>query len=440
MNSRRTASSGCPAADHVLSRRLFLGTGAAGSAIGFGSLFSPARAAEAARNQKHVILVWLGGAPSQFETWDPKLGRPTSGPHLTIPTSIPGVHFDEFMPGLARLANRMVTIRSMTHETAAHDPARQWMQLFQKPGKPAVRYPHFLSVLAHQRPSADPLIPSLVRVGEPSRGLDAVPLDASFLGPRCDGVLCEGNGRGPVDLPSALRSRDLERIKRREAFRQTISDRFASGRRPESIRMHDHAYQSLVNVVENRSLYDLSKESPEDHERYGLGPFGRDCLLARRLVENGVPFVRVQSPQNTWDLHDDAFEQQRYLTTEMDRGVSSLVDDLVDRGLWDHTLLIVMGEFGRTPRISRGDNPGRDHWSKSFSLAMGGCGLKSGVVLGATDENGAEVADRPVTPWDLFATIYTAIGIDPRTELRFENRPLPLVEDGLGEPVAEVLS
>jgi len=175
-------------------------------------------------------------------------------------------------------------------------------------------------------------------------------------------------------------------------------------------------------------------------DRYGDSRFGRDCLLAARLVEKGVPFVRVQDQNGlAWDKHRRAFESQRHITAEFDRAAGALIDDLVARGLWERTLVVMMGEFGRTPEILGQGPPGRNHWAKSWSLALGGCGVKEGVVVGATNANGTEIADRPVSLHDLFCTFYRVLGLDPHKELMFEGRPVPLVENKLGKPIAEIL-
>ena len=428
----------CRRADHLLSRRLFLQGAAGGLALGgFGRLFAADNAAKAVRQEKHVILVFMSGGPSQFETWDPKTGRPTGGPHLNIQTTVPGVRFDEYMPNLARLANRMAVIRSMTSDLGDHMEGHYLAQTGHKPTNVVATAPHWLSACARQKPAAGEL-PSYVVLGAEQGGNLAVP-GPGFLGAAYQGLSCPGKGQGPEDLPAAG-PKDLADFRRRDALRRSIGKRFADGRNTPAVESHDSAFGAVERLLSNRDLFDLSKEPPQRAEKYGRSALGKDCLLAARLVEKGVPFVRVQHQNGlAWDKHRRAFDSQRHITGEFDTAVGALIDDLIDRGLWDKTLVVLMGEFGRTPEILGQGPPGRNHWTKSWSLSLGGCGVKPGVVVGSTNEDGTAVKDRPVTIPDLFSTFYTLLGIDYRTELEFEGRPVPLTENGKGTPVKEVL-
>lgn len=428
----------CAGHEHAFSRRLFLqGLVAGGCAFGgFGRLFAADNAAQAARRQKHVILVFMSGGPSQFETWDPKPGQWSGGPHLTIPTSLPGIHFDEFLPNLARLARKMVTIRSMTSPFGEHAEGAHYTQTATRPSPVVAPPPHWLSVCAQQQPALRPELPSFIMLGQ-ENGEFAAPL-AGFLGAAHQALLCPGGGMPPQDLPAAT-PEAIAALAGREQLRTLVSQRFAAGRDADLVAAHDTAYQRMSDLLKARKLFDLSQESAKDHERYGPSRLGRDCLLARRLVEQGVPFVRVQHQNGlAWDKHRRAFESQRHISAEFDTAVGALIDDLIARGLWAHTLVVLMGEFGRTPEILGQGPPGRNHWTKSWSLAFGGCGLKEGVVIGSTNKDGTAIQDRPVTIPDLFCTFYKALGIDPHKELRFQGRPIPLVEDKLGQPLAEV--
>jgi arylsulfatase A-like enzyme len=196
----------------------------------------------------------------------------------------------------------------------------------------------------------------------------------------------------------------------------------------------------MGSLVAASDIFDISGEPAKDVERYGNCRFGRDCLLARRLVEKGVSFVRVQHQNGlAWDKHRRAFESQRHITAEFDTAAGALIEDLIARGLWKRTLVVMMGEFGRTPEILGQGPPGRNHWAKSWSLSLGGCGINEGIVVGATNKNGTEVVERPITIHDLFCTFYKVLGIHPHKELEYEGRPLPLVEDKLGKPIAELV-
>ena len=425
--------------EHLVSRRVLLrGAIAGGMAFGgFGNLFAAENAERAAQRQKHVILLWMSGGPSQFETWDPKPGMPTGGPHLSIPTSVPGLHVDEFLPKLARLSNRVATIRSMSTNDNDHSTGSFLAQTGHPPSRVIAPPPHWLSMAAHQLPSAKPHLPDFVNINKEGDALTSP--GPGFLGAKHQWLYCPGNGQPPENLPAAG-SVPLDAFRRREALRTRMSQRFRSGRDASKIDAHDTAYSQMGELLAATDIFDLANVSPSDRDRYGQSRFGRDCLLARQLVEQGVPFVRVQHQNGlAWDKHRQAFESQRHITAEFDTAAGALIDDLIDRGLWERTLVVMMGEFGRTPEILGQGPPGRNHWSKSWSLSFGGCGVKEGVVVGATNKLGTEIADRPVTIHDLFCTFFTILGLDPHKELTFEGRPVPLVENKLGKPIAEVL-
>lgn len=429
----------CVFDDHLLTRRALLQGALAGGALfgGFGRLFAEEHAAAALKADKRVILVFMSGGPSQFETWDPKPGAPTGGPHISTPTTIPGVHFDEYLPQLARLANRMVTVRSMTSINGDHDQGGFIAQTGYNPSSIVAPAPHWLSVCAHERPSPDIKLPSYVMLGADNFGKLHLP-GPGFLGSRYQGLACPGDGAGPKDLPakSATEAADYDR---RESLRMSVGKSFSVGRDASLIEAHESSFRQVGNLLQSRNLFDLSQEKSADLDRYGASALGRDCLLARRLVERGVPFVRVQHQSGlAWDKHRRAFQSQRWISSEFDTAVGALIDDLIERGLWRHTLVVLMGEFGRTPEIAGQGQPGRNHWTKCWSLSFGGCGLKEGLVIGKTNENGTELTDRPVTIHDLFCTFYRTLGIDPHKELSFEDRPIPLVEDKLGKPLTEV--
>lgn len=428
----------CNTGEHVLSRRLFLEGLAGGLALGgFSQLFSAANAQEAARRQKHVILVYMSGGPSQFETWDPKPGQRTAGPHMTIPTALPGVRFDEFMPNLARLANRMAVIRSMSTPSNDHVVAGLHTQSAYLPSPAIAAPPHWLSVCARLLPSDNSNgLPAYVMLGEDARAFPTP--GPGYLGAEYQGLMCPGNGRPPSDLPRAGEA-EIAAQDRRESLRSQLSQPFHQGRPAELVGSHDVAFARMSTLMRRQVSFDISHEPQRLRDRYGASTLGKDLLLARRLIEHGVSFVRVQHQGGgAWDKHRNAFRTQRHITTEFDHCVGALVDDLIDKGLWDHTLLVCMGEFGRTPMINGQGGGGRDHWSRSWSLSLGGCGIRGGVVVGATNADGTEVRDRPVTVADLFCTFYRALGINPRRQLQYRDRPIPIVENREGTPISDL--
>ncbi len=409
-----------------------------GLALGaFDQLFSAGNAQEATRRQKHVILVYMSGGPSQFETWDPKPGQRTAGPHMTIPTAIPGVRFDEFMPNLARLANRMAVIRSMSTPSNDHVVAGLHTQSAYLPSPAIATPPHWLSICSRLLPSENTngLAP-YVMLGDDGRVFPTP--GPGFLGADRQALLCPGGGQPPSDLPRAT-SAEIAAQDRRENLRALLSQGFAQGRPTDLVETHEVSFQRMSTLMRRQESFDISREPSRLRERYGQSALGKDLLLARRLIEHGVSFVRVQHQRGgAWDKHRNAFRTQRHITSEFDHCVAALVEDLIDKGLWDHTLLVCMGEFGRTPMINGQGGGGRDHWSKSWSLSLGGSGIKGGVVVGATNSDGTEVRDRPINVADLFCTFYRALGINHRRQLHFRDRPIPIVENRLGEPIQEL--
>jgi hypothetical protein len=349
---------------------------------------------------------------------------------------VPGLHIDEYMPNLARLADRMAVIRSMTSQFGEHAEGGVYAQTATRPSPVVAKAPHWLSICAHQLPPAQTELPSYVMLGQ-EQGEFAAP-GSGFLGAAYQPLLCPGNGQPPQDMPAA--TEDVAALAAREELRRGISQRFATQRDADTVAAHEIGYQRMGALLTGRKLFDVTQEAAKDRERYGPTRLGRDCLLARRLVEHGVPFVRVQHQNGlAWDKHRRAFESQRHITAEFDTAVGALVDDLIARGLWDSTLVVLMGEFGRTPEIMGQGPPGRNHWTKSWSMSLGGCGIRGGAVIGSTNTEGTAIQDRPVTIPDLFCTFYKALGINSRKELKFQNRPIPLIEDKLGTPIKELL-
>lgn len=434
------SSGACLVTDHVLSRRMFLhGMVAGGVAFGgFGQLFSAAHAQVAVRQQKHVILVYLSGGPSQFETWDPKPGAASAGPHLTIPTAIAGVHFDEFMPNLARLANRMAVIRSMTSPSNDHVAAGLHTQSAYLPSPAIASPPHWLSVCSKLLPSVNENgLPPYLMLGDDGSTFPTP--GPGYLGAEFGALQCAGSGLPPQDVPRSPEA-EIPALARRENLRARLSEPFQQGRPEHLVGAHETAFRRMNSLLRSHDAFNLAREPQRCHDRYGASPLGKDLLLSRRLIEHGVSFIRVQHQRGGgWDKHRNAFRgSQRHITAEFDHAASALIEDLIERGLFEHTLVVCMGEFGRTPQINGQGGGGRDHWSRSWSMSLGGCGLRGGVVVGSTNENGTEVRDRPVTVADLFCTFYRALGINPRRQLYFQDRPIPLVENQQGQPIGEL--
>jgi hypothetical protein len=384
----------------------------AASIASFQGLFGVPALAETVRRQgKRCILLWLCGAPSQFETWDPKPGRPSGGPFGSTPTSLPGVHISELMPKTATIIDKLSVIRSMSTEPSEHFQAIDMMTRGDGPRPPFTR-PILGSVLAQQLGQLDSPVPQFVLLdpcpeGNEFRAFKAANW-AGWLGAQYGPVRVGGQYKlENVELPPELTTDDHAD---REALRSFLSKKFANDRQGPAVQSYNATFQRVRGLMQAAPLFDLDRLPESDRQRYGPGTFAQHSLLARHLVENGSTFVMVANGM-PWDCHVLNHETHQMLVPEMDNIVFQLVNDLEDRGMLDDTLVLIMGEFGRTPWLN--DARGRDHYPKAWSLAMAGCGIKQGVVLGGTDENGVDVVDRPIDQRQLFATIFTALGIDP---------------------------
>lgn len=432
----------CNPPEHLLHRRLFLqGLAGAGamSAMSWNGLFShPVFAQQAKRAQKHCILLWLCGAPSQFETWDPKPGRPTGGPFASIPTKLPGVHVSELMPKCASILDRFSVVRSMKTEATEHLQGIELLNRGSGPRPPFTR-PTLGSVLAQQLGQLDSPIPDFVFLDPCPEGNEFKRFKAGnwagWLGAQYGPVRVGGE----YEIPNATRLPDITSNdhEEREAFRKFLTRKYQNDRKSAAAASQNAAFERVKGLMSCAPLFDLERLPAKDKERYGPGAFGVHSLLARHLVENGAPFVMVANGM-PWDCHVMNHEIHQMLVPELDRIIFHLVTDLEERGLLDDTLVVMMGEFGRTPWLNA--SRGRDHYPNAWSLAMAGCGIKKGVVVGATDKDGIEVTDKPFNEKNLFATIFTALGIDPYKQYDLPNLPTFYRVEEKAEPIHEILA
>ncbi len=431
----------CGSIDHRLHRRLFLQGSLAGAAsvASFQSLFSvPAFADSAKARGKRCILLWLCGAPSQFETWDPKPGRPSGGPFGSIPTSLPGVHLSELMPKTASIMDQLTLVRSMSTEPKEHLQAIDALTRGEAPRPPFTR-PIFGSVLAKQFGQLDSPVPQFVFLDPCPEGNEFKAFKASnwagWLGAEYGPVRFGGKYRiDNVDLPVGMNPTDHSE---REALRAFLSRKFVNDHQNPAVQSYNSVFERVKGLMSSAPLFDLSKLPESDRAKYGPGIFGMHTLLARHLIENGSTFVMVANGM-PWDCHAFNHETHQMLVPEMDRIVFHLINDLKARGMLDDTLVLVMGEFGRTPWLN--EARGRDHYPNAWSMAMAGCGLKPGVVYGSTDEDGIAVNDNPVDQRRLFATIYTALGLDPHESYDLPGFPTFYRVEKDAEPIAELLA
>ena len=427
----------CP--DHDISRRAFLSHSLA---VGSGALLGTTGAAHALdepslnaalrRSGKNVILLWLAGGASQLETWDPKPGVLTGGPFAAIPTSLPGVEISELMPKMAERVHRMAVVRSLSTGDAGHGTAARAMLRGRK-NEAALTYPCMGSILSRELERANSKVPGYVSFYSQTEGRRNTEVTPSFLGAQYAAMELN-EGMKPHDISRLEEISDFDHRERAD-LRQLLSDRFAKGRDLGAVRSHAHAYSRVHGLMSSEELFDLEKEPASIRERYGPSLFGQQALMARRLAEAGVPFVRVG--RAWWDSHGQNFETHSEMVPELDHVLSTLMDDLDQRGMLESTLVIAMGEFGRTPKINA--SLGRDHFANAWSAAMFGCGIREGVVFGETDELCEKVAKDPVGAGEIFATMLTALGIDPDKEYMVGTRPVPLVNPGI-RPIGKILA
>jgi Protein of unknown function (DUF1501) len=420
----------CNSPDHVLSRRQFLGaTAAAGVGAGFSSFTRPAVAAELAKKQRQVLVIWLSGGASQLETWDPKPKTETGGPFRSIETSVPGVRISELLPRTAMQMHRLALLRSINTKENDHGKGTYLMHTG-RPQSPATVYPHLGSVMARWLTEAGNPMPGYIRITR--RGGNGSS-EAAFLGPKYN-PLYIGNGHAPANMSpdpalSALGASG------REAMRMHANDRFARRRRTAETEAYTTTYDQARKLMSRREVFDVSKEPAKELDRYGTHDFGRHCLLARRLLEAGATFVQVN--HSNYDTHNENFDFHLEQVGEFDISFATMIDDMAARGLLQHTLVVVMSEFGRTPQINY--LYGRDHWATAWSICLAGAGIKPGNVVGKTNANGTEIVDKQVGGGDLFHTYLRAVGLDPTESFEAEGRVIQLA-DPSATAISELLA
>ncbi len=418
----------CNPAEHALSRRGFL-AGAAGFA-GLTAFAAPSAGGALAADGKRVLVVYLSGGVSQLETWDPKPGTDTGGPFQTIPTAVPGTHVCELLPHTARHMGRIALVRGLNTAEDDHGKGSVIMHTGRRT-EPGITYPHLGSVCAKLLGAEASPLPGYIHVTP--RGSGGVGNDAAFLGPRFASVsLDDGKAPANIDRPAGL---DIGDDAARQAVRLAASERFLKKRRTAQTEAYTHSYDQAAQLMRKRGVFDTANEPAKVRDRYGRHDFGRHCLMARRLLEGGATFVKVT--HTNYDTHHENFDFHIEQLGEFDGPFATLLDDLHVRGMLDSTLVIVMSEFGRTPRINR--NYGRDHWSRAWSVALAGCGIKGGAVSGKTNANGTAVTDGMVNGGHLFHTYLKALGFDGKKNWYIDQRPIPMAEPKAG-PIKEVLA
>ena len=387
-----------------------------------------ANAAELKKNQKSAILLWMGGGPSTIDIWDLKPGAPTGGEFKPISTNATGVQICEHMPQMAKNMDKIALVRSMSTREADHNRGRYYMHTGFVPN-PSIEHPSYGSVVAHELlPSRGEKldIPPFVAVGGNSVG-------PGFLGMSYAPFVVNANGQ-IKDLQMGI---ERQRLMDRMALLNKLETNFIKEVRPtktlaeqgSAAQDHEKVLEKTLSLMTSKQMdaFKVRQEDQKVQDRYGNSNFGRGCLMARRLVTQGVPFVEVDF--GGWDNHGGIFPTLTTKLATLDQAMSALVEDLSERGMLENTVVIWMGEFGRTPRINPG--AGRDHWARSWAVAVGGGKINGGQAVGATNDDGTQVTTDPYTSQDLMASVCHALDISLDTTFTSRSgRPMKIANGG----------
>ncbi|HUR55427.1 MAG TPA: DUF1501 domain-containing protein [Gemmataceae bacterium] len=432
----------------TLDRRYFLRAGAASFAVSASGWLGKLAhaAADDPKRKRACILLWMSGGPATIDLWDLKPGHVNGGPSKELQTKAPGLKISENLPKLAEHGDRMAILRGMTTKEGDHGRATYLLRTGTLP-QGAIDFPTLGALVAKELHSESADLPPFVAVA-PQRGVSQSAFTPGFLGPQFAPLIVadgqQGRDAGQVDQQLKVQNLDRfngvkpERADERLNLMRDLESGFLADRPGPIAESHRAAYASAVRMMkpETAKAFDLSQEKAALRDKYGRNLFGQGCLLARRLVERGVPFVEVTL--DGWDTHNNNFEQVKTLCGVLDPAWAALMDDLKDRGLLDTTTIICAGEFGRTPKINQ--QKGRDHWSDAWSAVLAGGGIKGGQTIGKTTKDGMKVEERPTSVPDLLATLCGALGIDhEKPNMSNVNRPIPIV-DRTGKPIREVLA
>ncbi len=443
-----------------MTRRTALKSGALSafglSTAGLARLHAEANSSD---NGKSVILLWLDGGPSQLETYDPKPDSPSEyrGPWGDMATNVPGIRISEMLPQHAKHADKMCFLRSVHHDTGDHFAAAHWMLTGRFGSTSANKeqmYPSVGSCVAKLKGAVTPGIPAYVGLpAAESVYLYPGYMGSAYLGPSYDPFQVNmkqkylaGRSTAAIKAPTFLSNiasdggRTSSRMDLLSSLDQLNRNLDQSGLMDSMDRFNQEAVDMVIGG-KAKEAFDIEKEDPKTRDRYGRGPWGHYTLMARRMVEAGVRFVTVDMPH--WDNHSKIKTALEDRLPYLDQAVGGLMQDLADRHLLDDVLVVIMGEFGRTPKLNSGQPgipiPGRDHWGNSMSVVLAGGGLKMGQVVGATNSKAEHPIERPLRPCDVLATIYHVLGIDYR-KVTFNDhtgRPVHLLDGGT--PIAEII-
>ncbi|MGF1579705.1 MAG: DUF1501 domain-containing protein [Gemmataceae bacterium] len=419
-----------------LTRRDFAKLSAAGvlgaGMSGWLDILATRAAEQRQQNHKACILLWMDGGPSHKDTFDLKPGTEHAGEFSEINTNVAGIKISEHLPKIAQVMNRGALIRGMSTGEGAHGRAKHFMHTGYREGVGGLAYPSIGSIASDEIGDDTNPLPNYVCIGNTPNGSGS-----GFLGAAHQPLVVRDPARGVENLAAYVERTQMDN---RLGLLQELESGFNRTYQSNIGAAHRTTYQRAVSLMRDRGrrAFDVTLESEQTRRRYGTSRFGQSCLMARRLVEAGVSFVEVTL--GGWDTHQRNWDRVRQNSAQIDPAINALVNDLRTNGKLDDTLIVWMGEFGRTPRINtRGNQPGRDHYPRAWTSAMWGGGIRGGQVIGATDAEGARVTERPVSAIDFLATVCSIIGID---YTKFNNtrigRPIRLVDRG-ANPIRELV-
>ena len=416
------------------------------------------RVANDPKRRRHCIVLWMGGGPSQLDTFDPKPNHENGGEFGEIATNVPGIRISEHLPQLAKQADKLAIVRSLSTKEGDHTRGTHLMQTGHSPMGP-INYPSMGSVMARELGDTKDALPNFISVGQGLMFSDSS-TGSGFLGPRYSPLRVTGSGgqfqRPEADAEEAAAANfasmnipglnppvGKDRMARRLQLLKMQQNSFVGHHVSPAALAHQTVYEGAVQLMNGDSAgaFDLSKEPEKLRREYGGGVFGQGCLLARRLVEHGAAFVEVSLDSSTtasvgWDTHSNIFASVKSLSEELDAGWATLMRDLEDRGLLESTTILWMGEFGRTPKIN--SQGGRDHFPQAWTCVLGGGGIAGGQAYGRTSDDGMHVEENKCGVGNVLATLCSALGVDPETQHETNTgRPVAIVEE---QPIEDLLA
>ena len=408
------------------------------------------------QRRRSCILLWMNGGPSQMDTFDLKPGHANGGPYQAIPTSVPGIRISQHLPRLARHMDKMAIVRAMSTREGDHGRGTFYLRSGYLPQGP-IQYPTLGSLVSKEIGTSDLPLPNFVSIA-PYRLFSPAAYSSGFLGPQHAPLMVgevnnfNFNPQAGQDYDQNLRVQDMAhpeagpRFDARINILQDMERDFAQRHQTVAARSHETAVDRAVRLMRTtaRSAFNINEEPDRLRDAYGRNLFGQGCMLARRLVERGVPFIEVTlgaMPGNpiAWDTHGQNFQNVQRLSEILDPAWATLMDDLRDRGLLDTTTIVWMGEFGRTPRINQGQ--GRDHYPNAWSTVIAGGGVRGGQAFGRTSADGTTVEDpRPISVPDFLSTVFGCLGVDhTNTNMSNVGRPIPIA-DRTSQPIREIIA